>query len=1182
MYLNYLTAYQSRFHGNADVMLKVLETELQLGNIKDLDTRIQQIKMIYTGSNDTFNNTVMWLQYLDAKQKLTKIKYNTKKRVALLQQLRTLGVKLAEKPMNLGQLKLIAQDALAYGQAPLALQIYIHLLQSQQLHQSQEFNQGALVAMQNNQPKISAVFYQKAYENAVSIDEQTKYALKTMAAWWSANQVQQAFLFGLHLPAKMQNQTKVRYEMVRVALASNQPAIAEKYLYLELSIPTGNLLGFQERLADIPFDTKVSTLLYETTLYNKQLKEAYIIAEWGIRHDPQSLIWHQRLAQIALWNSHYNQAVREWLYLFNHAKRRAVRKQAVDMIRSLGFDSVLCTMLEAELKKNPQNLKIVIEIATARNSLGEPEQALKLLNRYLNNPARYFAKNKDLLRQAYALKGNIYKDMGQWDKAIAVYEKRSQLLGNDAIGAIAEAKMYYEKRDLASAEASLRRVMFKVPPKNREFWAILAELAWATNDRKAALLAYHHYQEPPQSLIQVIELNRVSSPKKALKISLDAFKRYPLDIFLGNVLTFASAQNDMGTFLALLPMLSHKTRVIAEQIPIYWQMLGRLYANQQQFNQQETLLWSVVQRDPQFAILKQDVFWLALAQGKSAVVKVLLGLWYPQDLTALWYPMAEGFNLENALHASLSLYQYYLTEIATIEMGRDRCAKNRFDEASYLQMLLDYGNLLVKNHQNKSAYVLRDSTWVWVLQHAQDIENPLITHQILEQLSAYFVSGTTQWWLNLGLLNHVENDQSLSLAMNWFLQNKMIDWILWTKNTYPQILVPDRIRLSVALAQNDTQTLQDIQAKPLQTKPRAEHIQAAIRLENTAAAETLSFEEMRERPEAYEAYKEFVPVALLDANHVGAWGEEESFINIEGMRAKAEVRQRLTRSWAIKPYASDWFVKSSDPTQIINVPEDKRVGFKLQQKIHRGQVVYDVQYRDALNQFVPADVEMNYQLSARWQTILNMGVNQENYQTSYMRIGGVQDQVTAKLIGQLDKYTMLYTEAEGINYFSQNRHYLGDGLALHGAMAYKFWLSYPDYTVGAFTDLYFLRRNGSFSGDTLTLFPALSPLITSNPTQLALARDLQYQQLIPNSYYQGGVQFSFGESIQDYSSSLKPYFVGRLYYNTLTRLSNEVKLGVNTAVFGRDSLLIYLEHGTAPAVAAASTSKIGARYIIYF
>ncbi len=1185
MYLNYLTAYQSKFHGNANVMFKVLETELQMGEVKDLDARIQKIKAIYSGSNEAFNNNVMWLQYLDARQKLTKIKYNTQKRVALLRQLRALAVKLAVKPMSPDQLKFIAQDALAHGQAPLALQIYKHLLQTQQLHQLQEFNQGALVAMQNNQPKISAIFYQKAYENAVGIEEQTEYALKTMTAWWSANQVQQALLFGLHLPAKLQNQTKVRYEIVRVALASNQPATAEKYLYQELNIPSDNLQGFQDRLVDIPFDSKVSNLLYDTTLYNKHLKEAYMIAQWGIKHAPQSLIWHQRLAQVALWNNHYNQAVQEWLYLFNHAKQEKIRKQAVDMMQSLGFDSVLCTMLETELKKTPQNLKIVIALAKARNSLGEPKQALKLLDSYLNNKRLYIAKNENLLRQAYALKGNIYKDMGQWNKAIAVYQERSQLLGDDAEGALAEARMYYEKRDLANAEASLRRVMFKVPPKNRDFWSTLAELAWATNDRKAALLAYHHYQDPPSSLIQLIELNRVSAPQKALQISLDAFKHYPTDLFLGNVLTFASAQNDTPAFLALLSLLSNKTRGIAEKIPVYWQMLGKLYGNQKQFNQQEALLWYAIQRDPLLAPLKQDLFWLALAQGKSAVVKVLLSLWYPQalsDMPALWYPMAEGLNLENAINASLALYQHYLTAAAATADPHCRCAKNTLDEETYLQMLLDYGNLLTKNHQNKSAYIVRDSSWSWVLEHLQDIENPLITHQVLEQLATYFASGTTQWWLNLGLLNHVESDQSLSLAMNWFLQNQMIDWILWTKNTYPQVLVPDRIRLSVALAQNDTQTLQDIQAKPLQTKPRTEHIQAAIRLENTAAAETLAYEEMRERPEAYETYKEFVPLALLDANHAGAWGEEESFINIAGMRAKAEVRQRLTRTWAMTTYGSNWFVKSQDPTQIINVPEDKRVGFKLQQKIHRGQVVYDVQYRDALNQFVPAEAEMTYQLSARWQTILNIGVNQENYQTSYMRIGGVQDQVTAKLIGQLDKYTLLYTEAEGINYYSQNRHYLGDGLGLHGSLAYKFWLTYPDYTVGAFTDLYFLRRNGSFSGDTLTLFPALSPLVTSNPTQLALAQDLQYQQLIPNSYYQGGVQFSFGDRVQEYSSCLRPYFLGRLYYNTLTRLSNEVKLGVNTTVFGRDSLLIYVEHGTAPAIAAASTSKIGARYVIYF
>ncbi len=122
----------------------------------------------------------------------------------------------------------------------------------------------------------------------------------------------------------------------------------------------------------------------------------------------------------------------------------------------------------------------------------------------------------------------------------------------------------------------------------------------------------------------------------------------------------------------------------------------------------------------------------------------------------------------------------------------------------------------------------------------------------------------------------------------------------------------------------------------------------------------------------------------------------------------------------------------------------------------------------------------------------------------------------------------------------------------------------------------------TFGGDVTTLFPLLTPQQQSNSAFVAATQAINYLQLIPNSYYQAGVHFHFGDTIQKYSATWRPYLLARLYYNTLTKLSNEIKVGVNGKVFGRDSLLLYAEHGTAPAAAGAVTSMIGAQYRLFF
>lgn len=131
-------------------------------------------------------------------------------------------------------------------------------------------------------------------------------------------------------------------------------------------------------------------------------------------------------------------------------------------------------------------------------------------------------------------------------------------------------------------------------------------------------------------------------------------------------------------------------------------------------------------------------------------------------------------------------------------------------------------------------------------------------------------------------------------------------------------------------------------------------------------------------------------------------------------------------------------------------------------------------------------------------------------------------------------------------------------------------------------NLYYFNRNGSFGGDVTNLFPPLTTEQQATPGLSATTLAQYYQELIPPTYGEGGIQFSFGDSALEYTHAWRPYFWGAVYYNSITRLSENVKGGVHGSVFGRDNLLAYAEYGNAPAVANAVVYQFGLRYILYW
>ena len=1156
--LSYLHAFREKDPQDPQLLLALIEQEVGLGQLKKAKKNIRYLKKMAYPMTADMNNQLLWLNYLMLRYKAYHTKMNTPLRISYLRQLRQLAAILAEMPLSLWQLKIIAQDSLGLAKPALALKIYTQLMAKNALTTPEELAEGGNIAMQNNAQLDSAKFYWAAYNKAREFNEKKQYAFKTIESLWAGNFVQKSLLTALHLPDAFINERHTLLYLTRLAIAANRLDVAEQYALKAVINSNTEVLA---NLRKMPYDDEGFKLLFKVWSYNAKIPQAYQLALIAVAKKPNDLVWHANLAKTATWVGEYNLGMKEWLYVVRHEKNIKKIKQAILMAKILGYDPVVVDMLKIYLIKNPGDINATLDLAKAQNRIGEPQQALLTLQKLIKiHPTR----------KAYELTAEIYHDLSQWDKALKIWQRIDKQYGPNTHSVIAQSVIYYSQGQFQHAVDVLKTGILTAKTSDKDFWDTLANLAWIVNDRKLAILSYSHDLTDSSNLLHLTDLEKLTNPHQALIYSLRGWVSFHNPLFFSNALYLAQQLKQWQLLSDLFTQLSVKQFNVVGQMQVYWQILANLYGAMGLELLQERVLVQGILQHPLLQQLKSDLLWLVITKGDVIQIKALLHTWYKQHLMndpSLWHAFSEALGVFNQLNRAISIYQHHL-----------------FENSDNDQVMIDYANLLEKARLYQQAYQVRVYLWQrLLLKLNQDELLEKETLQALSQLAPYFVSGTDQIQFLNALMKNPMDDQTINLILNWLVQNNYVDLIAFFKANYTNYQLTDRIAIYLALVQNDLPTLQNIMANSQNTLPRADRINAAIRLENTPRALGLAFSELTERPLATEIYTEFTQYGVANANRVRVAQEYEQFIDLIGQRTRFETKLRLSNEWKIRPYFSRWNLGTNSPTSITNVPaHDLQAGIKLDEKIHRGLVSYSLGYRDALNDFIPAAIDLNYQLAARWNANVNIGYNQEAFQTAFLRIGGVADQISLGLIYNLAKYDSIQAQVQGFNYYSQNRHYLAEGYFLHGLVQHQFWLSYPDYTIALFGNVYHFNKNGSYGGDITTLFLPPTPQQQANPTLVASTQAANYQQLVPPSYNEGGFIFSVGNAILDYTRAWRPYLWASVYYNSYVGLSNEVKLGINGSVFGRDSLLFYADHGTSPGVANAVNQMLGVQYSLYF
>jgi hypothetical protein len=401
----------------------------------------------------------------------------------------------------------------------------------------------AAAALGQGNYRIAAEFLFGAQARAASRELKRNYFLRALAALQSGNLLREALEAAEKHLGELADDEEVLQVLVRLALAANDPARAERYVraLLRMSWADHLQLAWAGALAALiapahaaldaapqpapkgmrPYDKELYNLAYEVFLANRHLADAYKVAAAAVRQAPDELIWRERLAQVAEWDGKPVEALQQWLYLAQKTGSDAAFQAILRLAPGLNDDQALLYAWRHEFARRSPDAAQWRAIVDLYERLGQPQEGVQLLE-------SAYAKQADPL--LLELMAKLEQRAGRVDAAIRDHQRLIAAAGNTPPRAAALALLYLDKADFKQAFAVLSPLRGQAGPNEAEYWRLLADLAWQLQQDEAALQGYGVITAgsaaEAQDAERLVQLMRTRAPQEAAQLGETMYRRF--------------------------------------------------------------------------------------------------------------------------------------------------------------------------------------------------------------------------------------------------------------------------------------------------------------------------------------------------------------------------------------------------------------------------------------------------------------------------------------------------------------------------------------------------------------------------------------------------------------------------------------------------------------------------------
>lgn len=913
----------------------------------------------------------------------------------------------------------------------------------------------------------------------------------------------------------------------------------------------------------IPFDDKTYTLGYQVFLENRNLEDAWLVARSAVQQSPGDLAWRERLAKVAEWTQRSPVALENWLVIARRTQKDEAWQAVLRLAPGLFDDEALVEGLRYELRKQPQNPKLVRELVLTYERIGTPQPAIDFL---IQQPAT--VANLELLAELATRTGDLDLALKSWEQ---LFKDPEQIQPERAMRASVLALLRGRAAlGMSWLEAARQRVTESTPDA-ADFWRMTGQLAEKQRRNATALEAYRALLATDQADMgdfdTLARLLKTDHPAEAADIDLLAWERFGEPRHLISALTFHVSRSQWPAVKRLLqridtaPQASRHALQPLLQAPEFLRLTGLYHQNTGNVPKAVQMFESGLRLAPQDEAMKQAMIWLFIDANDNVSLRKLLSVH-----EAAWSKNPEMHDSLGSAYQALSL-----PAVALERYFRPRIAANQGD---FLWMM-NYADALDQNQETDKSWRLRKHllSEEWDKAHEgkrltrAQARQRWLTESGLEEAQrnarARLILQQKPGDAGLDALRELlrldrdaqgnYSNAAAETAIGWFQdagEYTAERAFLWHQYARSQSLRANRplwADITVALAEKDLAATGQLLDTFGERLPRYDRVNAAAAVQDVRMAQTVAFETQEDQPDDNPLHLQLTENLLAFSDHAGANVVSRDLRDLRETETSVGLHLALTPRLSLDLGAQRIERVAGLTQQLSNPSQERSVRMDLRWQDNDSTTLLHIARRESLASYTPVHLEQEWRIDNRLSLRMDIGMQLPTQESTVMRMAGMKDRVGVGLRYQASRLDQFTVEHWQERYKLQTGGAVGSGR--HSALSYThtYRLDVPTLDFGVFWSNHNYNRRDpvGLSGADLAFTRYLPPSVT----------EVSEGYFLPENFSFYGVQVSTNMRFErDYTRAFLPYASAARTWHSKQGAGYSLRLGVAGSVLGGDHL----------------------------
>lgn len=1221
--------------GNLELRLLLAEHKIRLGELADIPF-ILEPALRSADPDWQAKGRLTEYKYLTAQASLTK--EGTNQRAVLMERRRAALAWLAARPWPAQTLMYLAGQAAELHDRAIVARLYGSIAASPRHMPVEWYAESAARMLGEGDYELAAQLYFIARHKASSLSQQREFLLAGIKALMANSLFSQAMQAADRHLGNLGDDPETLYFLAKTARAANDPERADRYarLMLRLSwlerltdwfrgldlspIGTANAASAEQAQAAPagmrPYDPQHYQLAYDIFLANRNLADAFRVAEAAVRQAPEEAAWHMRLAQVAEWDRKPDIALREWRWLAYHGGGEEALLAVLRLAPGLSdYDTLLEAWKRIAAKRSLDEAQWRT-LADLFEQTGRPREGVRFFE------ARYAADGVPMLLEIAA---RLAQRSGDDEQANALYLRLLERHGFSADRVLKITTLALQKGRYQHAFDLLQKYRGNVGEKEAAYWKLLADLAWQLQRDDDATDAYRRLAGAgnlaKEDFSRLIYLLGDTHQEEAAALAELAYRKFGDSEMLLRALEIHAARNDLEAQKRLFESVAADRKAdFADNARFflmraqYHRAMGASQPARADFHRAATIapddantvnamLWFLIDAHDQSAL--RDMVAETIARGDH-------------QSPAYWGALAAAYQV---LDQPARAVAYYTRQLK--QGGQD------------FLWLVNYADALEQDQQAGMAWRVRQHAW---LQLRRNPPGTAVTLPFSPDMLAAARLAMLAYPRDTGLhlvRSVLRQDRLIKrdaaadrltneLVLGWAISNEQYSNArAWLWRRYGQSLSrPLWGDAMAAVAENDTERLDRLIAEQADGMPIYNRNDAARAVGQLRYAQSIVFDGLTVNPNNDEIHLRLSDDTLATAGHVDFEMRREQFGSLHDNVRSAVVEAPVAPNLRLAVELGQTRQASDNASILASVPATERVaGIALKMHGSLGDTEIALRRRREFGKTTELRLTHALDLFPGVNLRFGAGYHAEASESNPLRVFGMRDQVDATLLYAFSKREYLRLQPSLARYYTQNGDFLGSGNHLSWELGYRIRTEYPDWTVRLTGTHTRFKRDSSLdlqknaplippqlldemraqclqegvlpastcnqiTSDALGQMPAsqVSDLRNTYPELYNQAYDGTLGSLLPDDANVYGLCFGFGEGYRrTYTQAWRPYFDYCATHSNLGGQGYSALLGIAGSIAGHDHFTVFLNQGLGGANYVNGLSReLTMRYRYYF